>query len=301
MSTHLVLIHALSPVHCGTGQGVGGIDLPIARERPTGIPLIPGSSLKGVLGARGERTDDDHIHVAAFGPDTNEASEHAGALQFGDAMLLLLPVRSVRGTFAWVSSPYLLRRFLRDALYCGVALTALNQEPRDDEAFVTGDRLVVTGTGGAPEKVVFDDFDFTARKSDEVRIFAEKLAAILLPNQQPAQKHLTERLCFVSDDVMRVLLRTSMEITARNRINNETKTVERGALWTEEALPVESILYAVLAVTPVGRGKRKNGEARRSYTDVELVQYLRGLMSGGVVQIGGKATVGRGLCRVEVL
>ena len=52
MTTHLTLVHAMSPLHAGTGHSVGAIDLPIARERPTGIPLIPGSSLKGALRAR---------------------------------------------------------------------------------------------------------------------------------------------------------------------------------------------------------------------------------------------------------
>jgi CRISPR/Cas system CMR subunit Cmr4 (Cas7 group RAMP superfamily) len=36
------------------------------------------------------------------------------ATQFADARLLLLPVRSLAGTFAWVTSPYVLRRFARD-------------------------------------------------------------------------------------------------------------------------------------------------------------------------------------------
>ncbi len=38
MSARLLLLHALSPIHCGTGQSVSGIDLPIAREKATNIP-----------------------------------------------------------------------------------------------------------------------------------------------------------------------------------------------------------------------------------------------------------------------
>ena len=41
----LLFLHALSPLHAGTGQGIGAIDLPIAREKATGIPYLPGSSL----------------------------------------------------------------------------------------------------------------------------------------------------------------------------------------------------------------------------------------------------------------
>src|SRR5947199_2222222 len=120
MTTHLVLVHALSPLHPGTGQAVGAIDLPIARERPTGIPLVPGSSIKGALRARSDPQDE--MTWAVFGPETALSSEHAGGVQFSDAHLVLLPVRSVAGTYAWVTSPYLLRRLARDAREAGLAL-----------------------------------------------------------------------------------------------------------------------------------------------------------------------------------
>ena len=41
-------IYTLTPTHCGTGQAAGAVDLPIAREAHTGLPLIPASSLKGI-------------------------------------------------------------------------------------------------------------------------------------------------------------------------------------------------------------------------------------------------------------
>ena len=49
MKTKLLFLQAISPLHAGTGQGVGAIDLPIAREKATDIPMVPGSTLKGVL------------------------------------------------------------------------------------------------------------------------------------------------------------------------------------------------------------------------------------------------------------
>ena len=113
--THcLLLIHALSSLHPGTGQGVGAIDLPIAREKATGIPFVPGSTIKGVLRELSE-TKDPSKTTPVFGPPTANAEEHAGSLQISDARLLLLPVRSMAGTFAWVTSPYILRRLMRDA------------------------------------------------------------------------------------------------------------------------------------------------------------------------------------------
>ena len=49
MAVKLMWVHALSALHAGTGQGVGTIDLPIARERATNLPVVPGSSIKGCL------------------------------------------------------------------------------------------------------------------------------------------------------------------------------------------------------------------------------------------------------------
>ena len=44
-----LFIHAITSVHPGSGTALGHVDLPIQRERHTDWPMIPGSSLKGVL------------------------------------------------------------------------------------------------------------------------------------------------------------------------------------------------------------------------------------------------------------
>jgi CRISPR-associated protein Cmr4 len=295
MSVHLLLLQALSPIHCGTGQAISGIDLPIAREKPTGIPLIPGSSIKGVLRAQPggydlttESPSATPIHIAAFGPEVANASEHAGAVQFGDAHLLFLPIRSVRGTFAWVTSPYLLKRFSRDLQERGFD-RAPTLALQDQEALVTGTRLVIQVQ--SQDRVVFEDFDFRTRASQELNTFARRFGEYLFGQQaQEDIQHFVDRVCVVSDDVMRVLARVGMEIVARNRISNDTRTVEKGALWTEEALPIESILAGLMVVTPVSK----------KFTESQLKDHVKGLCKGAI-QLGGKATIGRGVCKAEVL
>ncbi|MHA1734045.1 MAG: RAMP superfamily CRISPR-associated protein, partial [Promethearchaeota archaeon] len=47
----MMWLYALSPVHVGSGRGVGFIDLPIIREKVTNYPLVPGSTIKGVFRA----------------------------------------------------------------------------------------------------------------------------------------------------------------------------------------------------------------------------------------------------------
>ena len=295
MSTHLLLVHALSPVHCGTGQAISGIDLPVAREKHTGTPLIPGSTLKGVLRAQPDGyvpakggPKPTEMHIKAFGPDTEEASEHAGAVQFGDVHLVFLPIRSVRGTFAWVTSPYLLRRLARDLRDCKLEWTLPPPPSRDGDALVSGDRLVVKVERN--ERVIFEDFDFDAKNSSELRKFAETFGSAMFGTEvKDDVQHFADRVCVVGDDVMRVLGRVGMEVTARNRIKNDTKTVDKGALWTEEALPAETILSGLLLATPV-----------RGEDPAALIAHVKQLCEG-TIQLGGKATIGRGICRVEVL
>lgn len=128
-------MHALAPLHAGIGQGTGVIDQPIAREKATGLPFFPGSSLKGAL--RTQCTDPRKAKI--FGGDPSDATDHrASSVLFSDQRLLLFPVRSLAGTFAWVTSPYILRRLHRDLVDAGV-----HTQPADFPA-VTDTTCVIT-------------------------------------------------------------------------------------------------------------------------------------------------------------
>jgi CRISPR type III-B/RAMP module RAMP protein Cmr4 len=47
----MLYVYAETPLHAGSGRGLGGVDLPIQRERVTGYPIVQASSLKGKLRA----------------------------------------------------------------------------------------------------------------------------------------------------------------------------------------------------------------------------------------------------------
>lgn len=279
-TTALLFIHALSPLHAGTGQGIGAIDLPIAREKATGIPYLPGSSLKGVLRdrAQGEGWDKDTL-FAVFGPETEAASEHAGAVQVGDAKLLLLPVRSLYGVFALVTSPYLLERFRREAEMAGLTPPAL-------PAPLGQGQILVAPNSRLPEggKVYLEDLDLEARPIPGVGEWEDWLTRTQAP--------VAGRLAVVHDDVMAFLLETATEVVARIRLDDATKTVAQGALWYEESLPAESVLYSLVRAEP-SRRKEKALPAEA------VLALFKGLLQGAL-QLGGKATVGRGLCRVTL-
>ncbi len=101
-------------IHSGIGRNEGAIDLPVAREAATDYPYIPGSSLKGALRdfSRGHWKNGDADKVEkCFG---KEGAEQAGGVLISDARLLLLPVRSLTGSYRWATCPLILERLKRD-------------------------------------------------------------------------------------------------------------------------------------------------------------------------------------------
>jgi CRISPR-associated protein Cmr4 len=287
MLTDLLFVHALSPLHAGTGQGVDVIDLPIAREKATGIPYLPGSSIKGVLRDACQST----VRNVVFGPEAGvNASEHAGAAHFSDARLVLLPVRSAAGTFAYVTSPYLLERLARDAADAGLGNNFPKTKPSKTECFVYENTTlkIQIGKDAKEQRVVLEDLDLTPQNvpsatDTQVPSWNQWLDEHIFPG-------IGERLCIVHDDVMSYLLKTATEVVARIRLNNETKIVEAGALWYEESLPTESVLVSLLMC----------GKGRSNKHAMEAVEVHKTLMdlTDKARQFGGKATVGRGLCRL---
>ncbi|TDE86738.1 type III-B CRISPR module RAMP protein Cmr4 [Deinococcus sp. S9] len=283
MNAELLMWQALTPVHSGTGQSSAGvIDLPIAREGATGFPMLPGSSIKGVLRAwedpseqdpaeRERRKDalfgyaDKRIQDAS-GKETRES--RAGRLTFTDARLLCLPVRSYRGTFAYVTCPLVLSRLRRDLAALGHPL-ALPEVPevKENTAQVAGDTLMHGG------QVLLEDLDLQAEETASARAWAEALAEL-----SGLGDELRERFALLSDDEFGFLAETATEVTAHIRLDAETKTVAGGALWYEEALPAASLLTSFL-LRP---------------QDVTFAPPSS-------LQLGGKGSVGRGLLSVRAV
>ena len=288
MKSKLTFIHALSPLHAGTGQGVGVIDLPIAREKATNIPYLPGSSVKGSL--RDEFNEEEDIRNKIFGPESKDITDnngYAGAIQFTDQTLLCLPVRSLAGTFAYVTSPYILKRLKRDANLsedkCNLSSIS------DDKCRITADSaLKLTDT-----KLCLEDLDLEFEANEAVwaawlkdKIFADTTWRDLF----------VERFCIVSDNVFGFLLNTATEVTARIKIQNDTKTTEKGALWYEESLPTESILFGLALAFPNKETKKSDGNV---FTPKEIFDAIEAKLDKPL-QFGGNATVGRGICQVRL-
>ena len=288
MITRTYIIHALTPLHCGTGQGVGIVDLPIARMRSTGIPVMPGSSGKGVLRDHSERVfgATDPRCLAVFGPDTKNAADHAGAVVIGDARLLALPVRSFVGVFGWVTSPLLLTLASRDLMEGGRSAPPI---PRPSKDAGVHPALVATNSKLPRNKTVYlEDLDLLAEDSKEVDQWAAVIAALGFDPDEAQM--FQQRLVVVDDETMAFLWTTATQVDARNRLGDDGTVVD-GALWYEESLPPESLLIGLMGAHP--------SRAKGPRYSAEQVLGLA-VPKSGVVQIGGKTTVGRGICRLRL-
>jgi CRISPR-associated protein Cmr4 len=276
-------LHALSPLHVGVGQGSGIIDLPIAREKATHLPFVPGSGLKGVL--REELRDDSKISndewQALFGPDkvSDNDMAFAGALLINDAHLLCLPVRSLAGTFAWATCPFVLARYAREAKVLNLANIPKLPTVGAEDA-LTAEATVLEHDGC----VVLEDLDLSAQLGD-AEAWAQHIAEKVFPGDQAWQGMFKERFTILPDGIFDFLAETATEIRTRVKINHETRVVERGALWSEENLPIETVLYGVVNAD----------KSRKDKHSADAQTMLGKLPTSTRLQLGGKATVGRGL------
>jgi CRISPR-associated protein Cmr4 len=237
----LLFLYTETPLHAGSGTSLGIVDLPIQRERTTGYPMIQASGLKGCL--RDIASGDSQKVEIAFGPDTHtqRASDHAGALSVGDARILLFPVRSLMGVFAWVTSQNVLARFKREAEMTGLSVSWNPIGPADDGTAIVVDGSILKGNG----KVVLEEFAFTAQTHNGVKAIADWLKQNALPagNEYNYWRDtLEKRLVILPENAFRDFVQLSTEVIARVRIDDEKKTVATGALWTEEHLPSETLL-----------------------------------------------------------
>jgi CRISPR-associated protein Cmr4 len=300
----MLFLYCETPVHAGTGTSLSIVDLPIQRERITGLPIVQASSLKGVLRAetlsilkrKGEQNAEEKVKVL-FGPEPKpgQASDHAGCVSPHDARLLLFPIRSLVGVFAWATCPFVLERFKREMIAAGFQIGWQVPNPANSQqALVAHDDTIV-----ADGKVVLEEFAFEKQKDDS----AEQIANWLRDNAFPQsgeyedfRKWLPKRFVILPDDAFRDFTQLATEVIARIRLKTETKTVAEGALWTEEHLPSETLLYAPIFVSkPLAPNANQLG-----LTDSDAVLQALSDLRLDRLQIGGDETVGRGIVKVRL-
>lgn len=287
MHKHLVTFYTRTPLHVGSGATVGAVDLPIIRERITNHPVIPGSGLKGVLlqAARDKwgqarsasLPEEAKLLFGTAEEDVTETTEktsgHAGCIQIQEGKLLVFPVRSLAGGFAWLTCPSVLHRFNRDT---GRELPVPILAP---------DHIMAGIELKAGNHVVLEEYALTP-DADSVETLAKELSPIC---QDPLWRDLlSKRLAVVHDENFQHFVTTCTEVVTRVAIDPATRTVVGKALFNQENVPCETLFYSVLSVLP---GARKGSAHDAAAKLAELLPD-----SGRLLQIGGDETTGHGQC-----
>lgn len=288
-ASRLLFMFVETPLHAGTGRGLGAVDLPIQRERTTGYPMVQASGLKGCLRSEAHAqwaasAPDDLL--AMFGPDTEKASDHAGALLVGDARLLLFPVRSLAGVFAFATSADALARFRRAAALGGLDVAGLPEVPAPADKQTA---LVSPGSALLVDKdVVLEEFSFTAQPDARLAEAGKWLAAHALPaaGYDYWKTALAAKLCVLPEDAFRDFTLYATEVQTHVRLDPGKKTVASRALFTSEHLPVDTLLYAPLMATPARR-------PNVTWTADDVLQRFASLNLTHT-QLGGDETTGQG-------
>ncbi len=248
-------------IHPGVGQANSAIDLPVARERVTDYPFIPGSGVKGAFKSWAEEQagmDKKTEIPVLFG-----VAEGAGTLLFSDARLLLLPVRSLNAAYIWLTCPLLIERFARDANRGGASIS-LNLGAASP---VDGSYL-----GKAHTPLVLEEREFICGGNVPMPVVTALSA--LLPTGP--KERLAAQLVIVSNTNFNWFAKYALHVAAHNALSDR-KTSD--ALWYEETLPPDTVMYCLLAERSAGS-----------------VCKLRGKIAGPnkYCQFGGNETVGQG-------
>jgi CRISPR-associated protein Cmr4 len=328
MNKHLVTIYTRSPLHVGSGSSVDVVDLPIMRERITAYPVIPSTSLKGVLlqysrekWADSLKKDEPHKDSGQK-MDSSESVNHpkddiprkakilfgytekdknknqisvAGCVQIMEAKILAFPVRSLSGCFAWITCPLALERFNRDTGK-NIKIPEVNK----DHA-IAGQDVIVNNS-----EVVLEEYALKLQPNPNVK--AEDIAKELKGcSDDPVwNKKLESRLVIVNDENFQHFVTTCTEVNTRIAIDPKTRTNTSKALFNQENVPSESLFYSVLTVLPARGGtnsdiKQEENMEKPEENMKKPEDYLNELFESKplILQIGGDETTGFGLCEIK--
>ena len=283
MKQQIFSIFTRTPLHVGAGSSVGIVDLPIIRERHTSYPVIPGSSLKGVLadlwnselGKDGKRPDNSEAEQL-FGKDNDPKNAAAGHLLVGEGRVLAFPVRSAKAGFAWATCPLALGRYFRDAE------KNIDMPDLKDMQCVAVDGLKFLET----KQIILEEYVLECL-SDNAGTLAKVAAELAKLSEDSLWKdEMPKHLVILSDEMFQYFVENTCEVAQHVKINDETGTADGGALFNQENVPAETMFYTILHETGCDALAKLNRKLQENCN---------------LLQIGADATTGLGWASVELL
>ena len=254
---------------------------------------------------------------AIFGPLKGDL--FGGAVSFTEARLVLFPVRSLCGVCAWITCPMALARLKRDLERAGIiSLPPLPNDPGAMKAWVMSKSpLILRSADDMGNVIVLEEFALTADTSQDALLapLAQWLAENAVPSTS-GYEYWQERLIGAANNSQMVVLsdneftdfvQYATNVDQRIRIDSDTGIVVDGALWIEESLPADSLLYSILHVMSPRESKKQPVPASLCIAGKPSAEKVRDKFltsltdPNDLIQLGGDETVGRGLTRLRTL
>jgi len=288
-----MFMYVESSLRVGSGEDRREVDLPLQREVATGYPLLPGSTLKGVLRSRARSLEVPAEWLGLLGSGPEADDRQPSSVVVSDAIPLLFPVRSLTGLFAWVTSLEVWARFRRDLATYGVKLAEPPALPAlaPETAGVAPESPLI----GSKQTLVLEELSFPIQAADEVGALGAWLAEQTFPDEPVFdfwRQRAARSVVLLPEGAYRYFVTHATQVVPRIRIDPKTATAAPGSLWTEEYLPPETLVYALVGVnlleTPPPGIKKAS----------DVTDWVRGLAPGHL-QMGGGQTLGHGIVRVR--
>ena len=203
-----------------------------------------------------------------------------------DARILAFPVRSLRGVFAWVTCPMVLERFSRDLSLAGLTgwTGPVPEVKHETMLCAEGSPVLMEGS-----QAVLEEFEFT--RTGEAPTVLEWLAGNAAVDDD-ARGRLAKHLVVLHDDDFTHFVQYATEVTARIGLDHVKRTVKDGALFYQEFLPPETLMYVLVLAQDSRR-------PQSGFSAGEMMAVFRRALPG-TLQIGAGETIGKGLCRVRL-
>ena len=291
----VMFIYTVSPLHMGAGTALGGVDNPIQRERHTQHPMLAGSGLKGALRDAWPKEPGPPVDLV-FGPDTEHASEHAGAVSFSDGQIVLFPVRCLRQSYVYTTCPTALARLNRMLGLVGLPLLDLPPTVQDDTALLVPDsRRELCAGENQDARLTLESFRFRANGEPTVKNIAQKLGDWLPQDLgRYFRDKVAQHLVVLSDTRFNYFVRNSTILEPHVRIDDATGTADDGGLYYIENVPPET-LFASLIMASEARANAHSEKGANGVKDAKsMLGAIRKAFHQRFVQVGGDATSGRG-------
>jgi CRISPR-associated protein Cmr4 len=173
----------------------------------------------------------------------------------------------------------------------------------EGEALVFSEELTVKDREDN-DRIILEEFDFEARLDAELKVGQMTLQKWLATQLFPAEEYefwhgeLSDKLVLVSNDDFTDFVELTTEVITRNKIDPSTGTVQKGHLFTEEYLPADAVLYALVMSHAEfhKKGTGKGADQIMNFFTSGLVKKLK-----NAFQAGGNATIGKGLLRTVLI